>query len=73
LIKKAATGLSFVRVILETYNKDILKSVSDQFLDLVIKLRLKTISVRDLVNLLAKAKRLDYSETDVINNKEAVY
>jgi hypothetical protein len=67
------TSLPLVHAILETYNKDILKSVSDQFLDLVIKLRLKTISIRDLVNLLAKAKRLNYSKTDVINNKEAVY
>jgi hypothetical protein len=67
------TSLPLIRAILKTYNKNILKSVSDQFLDLVIKLRLKTISTRDLVNLLAKAKRLNYSKTDVINNKKAVY
>jgi hypothetical protein len=35
--------------------------------------RLKAIEARDLVNLLAKAERLGYSETDVVNHDETVH
>jgi hypothetical protein len=36
-------------------------------------MRLKTINARELVGLLAKAKRLSYSKTDIINDKDNVY
>lgn len=39
------------------------------FLDLAVGQRLKTISAIDLVNLLAKAKRLGYEETDIIDDE----
>ncbi len=54
-----------MRAILEAYGKEILESVSEQFLDLAVEVRLPTISARELVNLLTKAKRLGYEETDI--------
>jgi hypothetical protein len=39
-IGKAATGTSLVRVILKSYGKEILKFVSNQFLDLVVGVQL---------------------------------
>jgi hypothetical protein len=61
-----------VRAILESYGKEILESASDQFLDLAIGVRLQTISARELVKLLAKAKRLGYQETDIIDDEDGV-
>jgi hypothetical protein len=40
LIRKAATGSPLVRVILKSYSKEILKSISKQFLNLAVKVRL---------------------------------
>jgi len=68
-IGKAATGSPLVRAILESYGKEILESASEQFLDLAIEVRLQT---RELVKLLAKAKRLGYQETDIIDDEEGV-
>ena len=72
-IEKATTGSPLVRAILESYGKEILESASDQFLDLAVGARLQTISVRELVKLLAKAKRLGYQETDIIDDDETAY
>jgi hypothetical protein len=69
LIGKAATGSPLVRVILESNSKEILESISEQFLDLAIEVRLQTISVSQLVKLLAKANRLGYQETDIVDDE----
>jgi hypothetical protein len=61
-----------VRAILESYGKEILESASDQFLDLAVGVRLQTIGTKELMNLLAKAKRLGYQETDIIDDEEGV-
>jgi hypothetical protein len=36
LIKKAATNTPFMRIILESYGKKILKFINDQFFDLAV-------------------------------------
>jgi hypothetical protein len=71
-IGKAATGSPLVRSILNAYSKEILKSASDQFLNLAVRVRLQTISARELVKLLAKAKRLGYQKTDIIDDEDGV-
>ena len=68
-IGKAATGSLLVSAILETYGKEILESASEQFLDLALEVRLQTISARELVKLLAKANRLGYQETDIVDDE----
>ncbi len=68
-IGQAATGSPLVRAILESYGKEILESASEQFLDLAVEVRLRTISARELVKLLAKANRLGYQETDIIDDE----
>jgi hypothetical protein len=73
LIGKASNDSSLVRSILAAFGKEILEFASDRFLDLALELQLKIISTRDLVILLAKADRLGYSETDIIDNKKTVY
>ncbi|CZR66028.1 uncharacterized protein PAC_15928 [Phialocephala subalpina] len=70
-IGRAATGSPLVRAILESYGKEILESASDQFLDLAVEVRLQTIGARELVKLLAKAKRLGYEETDIDDDKKS--
>jgi len=70
-IRKAATGSPLVRVILESYSKEILESTSEQFLDLAIEVRLQTISVSQLVKLLTKANRLGYQETDIDDDENS--
>ena len=69
-IAEAAPGSPLARAILESYGKEILNSASDEFLDLAVGLRLQTISARELVKLLAKAKRLGYQETDIIDDED---
>jgi hypothetical protein len=54
VIEKAMTGSPLVCIILESYSKEILESASKQFLDLAVKVRLQTISTKELVKLLAK-------------------
>ena len=71
-IGKAATDSHLVRAILESYGKDILESASDQFLDHAVGGGLQTISARELLKLLVKAKRLGYQETDIIDDKDGV-
>jgi hypothetical protein len=68
-IGKAATGSPLIYIILESYNKEILESASEQFLDLAVEVRLQTISASQLVKLLAKANRLGYQETDIDDNE----
>jgi len=68
-IGQAATGSRLVRAILESYGKEILESASEQFLDLAVEVRLQTISARELVKLLAKANRLGYQETDIVDDE----
>ena len=67
-MKRAEDGLSLGRTILDIYSRRILDCASNQFLDLAIVQCLKTIDTRDLISLLAKAKRLGYSETDVVDD-----
>ena len=71
-IKSAANGPSLLPSILDVHGREILERASDQFLDVAMALRLETINARDLVNLLDKAGRLGYSETDVDDDGEAV-
>lgn len=68
-IGKAATGSPLVRAALESYGKEILESASEQFLDLAVEVRLQTISASQLVKLLAKANRLGYQETDIVDDE----
>lgn len=68
-IRGATNGPSLWRSILDTHGKEILECASDQFLDLATALRLKTINARDLVSLLAKAGRLGFRETDVVEDE----
>ena len=68
VIESAANDLSLWRTILNTHGKEILECASNQFLDLAMALRLETISARDLVHLLAKARRLGYREMDVVED-----
>ena len=72
-IGKAWNDSSLVRSILAAFGKEILEFASDQFLDLGLELRLKTVSARDLVIPLAKAQRLRYSKTDVIDDEKPVH
>jgi hypothetical protein len=65
-----AEDLSLWRQILDTHGSQILGYASNEFLDLAIARRLETIEPRDLVNLLAKAGRIGYSETDIITDNE---
>jgi hypothetical protein len=58
-----------VRVILESYSKEILKSTRKKFLDLAVEVRLYIFSVSELVKLLAKANKLIYQETGIFDNK----
>ena len=55
------------RTILDAHGREILDCASDQFLDLALSRRLKTIKARELVCLLVRAERLRYSEIDVVN------
>jgi hypothetical protein len=71
-IGNALNGSSLVHSILEAYGKEILEFASDQFLDLAIAMRLKTINARELVGLLAKAERLGYSKADIIDGEDNV-
>ena len=64
----AAKGLSLWRSILDTHGEGILQCASDQFLDLATALRLESINTRDLVGLLAKAGRLGYGSTSIIED-----
>ena len=68
VIESTANDLSLWRTILNIHGKEILECATNQFLDLAMVLRLETISARDLVHLLAKAGRLGYRETDVIED-----
>jgi hypothetical protein len=58
-----------MRAILESYSKEILKSTSEQFLDLAVEVRLQTVSTSELVKLLAKANRLRYQEMNIIDDE----
>jgi hypothetical protein len=72
-IRNVSNRRSLGRSILEAYNNEILDIASDLFLNLAIKLRLKTTCARDLVNLLAKAERLRNQKADSINDKGVLY
>lgn len=67
--RNTTDGLSLWYSILDAYSKEILDCASNQFLDLVIARRLDTISTRDLVCLLLKARRLGYKGADVAKGK----
>jgi hypothetical protein len=71
-IGKVSSGLSLVHSILKDYSKEILKSASDQFLDLAARLQLQKISGKELVKLLVEAGRLGYKETDIIDEETGV-
>jgi hypothetical protein len=65
---KATGDSSLWRTILDEHGEDILEHASDQFLDLVMSRRLKTIKAEDLVCMLARADRLGYSEVDIFHD-----
>jgi hypothetical protein len=67
LVGTAANGPLW-RWILDTHGKEILQCASDQFLDLATALRLESINARDLVGLLAKAGRLGYGGTNIVED-----
>jgi hypothetical protein len=69
-IGKASSGSSLVRSILQAHGKEILEFASDQFLDLAVAIRLKTIGARELVGLLAEAERLGYGKADIIDDND---
>jgi len=71
-IERASKSSSLVHSILEAYGKDILEFASDQFLDLAVAIRFKTIDARELLGMLAEAERLGYSKTDIIDDEELV-
>ncbi|KAI1751010.1 hypothetical protein F4782DRAFT_231980 [Xylaria castorea] len=48
----------------------ILEKCSDQFLDRVLEHRLGTIDARSLINALARAERLGYTNSDVLENRQ---
>ncbi|KAI1827992.1 hypothetical protein F4861DRAFT_490192 [Xylaria intraflava] len=48
----------------------ILEKCSDEFLDRALAQRLKTIDARSLINALARAERLGYENSDVLEEKE---
>ncbi|KAI1323334.1 hypothetical protein F5Y16DRAFT_347201 [Xylariaceae sp. FL0255] len=49
----------------------LIAKASDQFLDMVLEHRLKTIDARSLINALARAERLGYENSDIIeDNRE---
>jgi hypothetical protein len=56
----------------DTHGKEILECVSEPFLDLATALRLETINARDLVSLLAKAGRLGYRDTNIIEDRVVI-
>ena len=64
----AANCRSLWRSILDTHGKDILQCASDQFLDLATALRLESINAKDLASLLAKAGRLGYRGTNIVED-----
>ncbi|KAI1345257.1 hypothetical protein F5Y15DRAFT_365384 [Xylariaceae sp. FL0016] len=49
---------------------DILGKCSDSFLDKALEKRLKTIDARSLINALARAERLGYESSDVLEEQE---
>lgn len=63
-IGSAADGPSLWHSILDTYGKEILKCASREFLDLATAARLEAINRKDLTNLLAKAGRLGYKDSN---------
>jgi hypothetical protein len=70
-IGSAVNGLSLWRTILDIHGREILECANGQFLDLTMAFRLKTISARDLVSLLAKAGRLGYREANIVEGDAA--
>ena len=59
----------FVRLV-EAYCEQLIKAASNEFLDLAMATRLKTINAKDLVVMLAKAERLGYEEQDIVDEEE---
>ena len=57
---------------LEEYADKFLQVASPEFLDRAMEIRLATINAKDLVAILAKAKRLGYDEMDVVDENEDV-
>ncbi|KAI0879383.1 hypothetical protein GGS24DRAFT_495858 [Hypoxylon argillaceum] len=49
----------------------ILEKCSDQFLDQVLEKRLNTIDARSLINALARAERLGYENSDILDDQQA--
>jgi hypothetical protein len=68
-ILKYSNDRVFVRLV-EAYGEQLIKAANDEFLDLAIAARLKTIAAKELVLMLAKAERLGYEEQDVVDEEE---
>ncbi len=47
----------------------ILEKVDDQFLDKALEKRLRTIDARSLINALARAERLGYEDSDIVDDR----
>lgn len=72
-IQKATGESSLWRTILDDHGEAILEHASDEFLDLGMSRRLKTIKAEDLVSMLARADRLGYSEVDIFDDDGTVH
>jgi hypothetical protein len=70
---RAEESSTLWRTILDPHGGQILEYASDQFLDLAVSRRLKSINARDLINLLANAERLGYIDTDIVDHDETVH
>lgn len=70
-ILKHSTPHVYLRA-MEDHGEKILEVATDEFLDRAMEVRLKTIGAKELVALLAKAKRLGYDEQDVVDEEEDV-
>jgi hypothetical protein len=70
-ILKHSTPHVYIRA-MEDHGDKMLEVASNDFLDRAIEKRLQTIDAKELVALLAKAKRLGYDEEDVVDEEEDV-
>ncbi|KAI1300291.1 hypothetical protein F5Y03DRAFT_231076 [Xylaria venustula] len=58
-----------VPTMLADFSDQILNNCSDEFLDKALEQRLKTIDARSLINALARAERLGYESSDVLEDR----
>lgn len=68
-ILKYSNERVFVRLV-EAYGEQLIKAANNEFLDLAMAARLRTIAAKELVFMLAKAERLGYEEQDVVDEED---